>query len=393
MIDALTFILVLCAGAIALPTLVLLTQIAASVFHARRSLYYPVRPTVAVVIPAHDERSMIGRTVAQIRSQLRAEDRLLVVADNCTDDTAQRAADHGAEVVERRDLQRRGKGYALDYGIHHLAKTEPPDVIVFVDADCDLGAGAIDRIAALSAGTRRPVQAKYLMREVPAAGPIDRIAQFAWRVKNLLRPLGYHQLGLPCPLMGTAMVFPWPVIHGLDLATGHLAEDQKMGADLALAGSAPLFCPEACVISQFPATDDAKSKQRTRWEHGHLAVIRDYVPRLLSKAIRRRDPSLLAFALDLAVPPLSLLVSLLALLGCVSVAWMLFTGRAAPLVVVAAAVTMLVCAIGLAWVRAGRDLIRPRELFAIARYCALRIPSFLRFLAGRQIAWIRTERT
>jgi cellulose synthase/poly-beta-1,6-N-acetylglucosamine synthase-like glycosyltransferase len=393
MIDTLNFVLVLLALVIAVPTLVLLTQILASLFHSRNSLYYPVRPSVAVVVPAHDESAMIGRTVAGIRSQLRAGDRLLVVADNCTDDTARLAAGRGAEVIERRDHQRRGKGYALDYGIRHLAQSEPPDVVVFVDADCDLGARAIETISALSAGTGRPVQATYLMRNVPGSGPIDRIAQFAWRVKNLLRPLGYHQLGLPCPLMGTAMAFPWSVINRADLATGHLAEDQKIGADLALAGSAPLFCPEAHVVSQFPATEDAKSGQRTRWEHGHLAAIREYVPSLLGRAIRRRDPSLFAFALDLAVPPLSLLVSLLALMGSLSLIWMLLAGRAAPLAIIIAAVIMLGAAIGLAWVRAGRDIIGLRDLFAITAYCALRLPSFFRFLTRRQIAWIRTERS
>jgi cellulose synthase/poly-beta-1,6-N-acetylglucosamine synthase-like glycosyltransferase len=392
MVDAVTTVLILVALVIALPTLVLLIQIVVSFLHSRRSRYYPVQPRIAVVVPAHDESSTIGRTVAGIRSQLRASDRLIVVADNCTDDTARLAAGHGAEVIERRDSQRRGKGYALDFGIRHLARTKPPDVVVFVDADCDVDDGAIESIAALSAGSGRPVQAAYLMRNSAGSGPGDRIAQFAWRVKNLVRPLGYHQLGLPCPLMGTGMAFPWSEINRLDLATGHLAEDQKIGADLALAGSAPLFCPEARVLSQFPTSENAKSGQRTRWEHGHLAVIRDYAPRLFGQAIRRRDPSLFAFALDLAVPPLSLLLMLLVLMGGGSLAWLLLTDRAAPFVLMASAVITLCTAIGLAWMRAGRDLIGLRELFAIGRHCAWRIPSFARFLLGRQIAWIRTER-
>ena len=393
MIEAITAVLILLTLLIALPTLILLVQILASLFHSRKSPSYPMRPTVAVVVPAHDESAVIGRTITGIRSQLRAGDRLLVVADNCSDDTARLAADRGAEVIERRDSQRRGKGYALDYGIQHLAKAEPPQVVVFVDADCDLGVQAIETVSALSAGTGRPVQARYLMRDTPGSGPTDRVAQFAWRVRNALRPLGYHQLGLPCPLMGTAMAFPWSVISRADLATGHLAEDQKIGADLALAGTAPLFCPEAHVISRFPENGDAKSRQRTRWEHGHLAVIREYVPRLLRQAFRQRDPSLIAFALDVAVPPLSLLVSLLALMTCLSLAWILLTDRAAPFAIALGAVAMLGAAIGLAWMSAGRDILGLRDLSAIARHCAMRLPSIFRFFTKRQIAWIRTERS
>ena len=95
------------------------------------------RSRLAVLVPAHDEGAVLLQTIADIQMQLRPGDRLLVVADNCADDTAGIARAAGAEVVERHDPDKRGKGYALDFGIRHLA-LDPPEVVIIIDADCRL---------------------------------------------------------------------------------------------------------------------------------------------------------------------------------------------------------------------------------------------------------------
>jgi hypothetical protein len=78
-------------------------------------------PRIAVLVPAHNESTKLLPTIADINTQLHAGDRLLVAADNCSDDTATVAASAGAEVIERRAADRIGKGYALDWGFRHLA--------------------------------------------------------------------------------------------------------------------------------------------------------------------------------------------------------------------------------------------------------------------------------
>src|SRR5215813_9025274 len=188
------------------------------------------RPRIAVLIPAHNESGGIRATLDDIRAQICSGDRLLVVADNCTDRTAVVAAAAGAEVVERHDLTRIGKGYALDNGLQHL-RAEPPQIVVFVDADCRLLPDAIGRLALASSGTGRLVQALYHMAS-PDHGRINyRVAEFAWRVCNWIRPLGLSSLGLPCRLAGAGMAFPWGVIRSVELASGEIAEDQKLGPD------------------------------------------------------------------------------------------------------------------------------------------------------------------
>jgi cellulose synthase/poly-beta-1,6-N-acetylglucosamine synthase-like glycosyltransferase len=241
------------------------------------------------------------------------------------------------------------------------------------------------------AATARPIQARYSML-TSSADPADKILQFAWIVKTLARPLGSARLGWPCQLMGSGMAVPFETIRRIDLANGHLAEDQKLGAELALAGALPLFFPQAHVISRFPSSERGKHQQRARWEHGHLAIIGEYCPALIGHAIVKRSFQLFAFTLDLCIPPLSLLVLSLALAGSIALAWLVATGSVVPLAICSLALACLCVSLGAAWWRFGRELVSLRELAAIPGYCLLKIPSFIRFFVNRQIDWVRTER-
>ena len=175
-------LLCLLALATLLPVLVLFVQVLMALPAYRpRGTSAGRRPGVAILIPAHNEAKVISGTLQAIAPQLVAGDRLLVVADNCTDDTAKFAAAAGAEVVERFSHEHRGKGYALDFGVRHLEKI-PPEVVLIVDADCEMVGGSIDRLARTCLETGRPVQALYLMRSSEAAGLKERIAELAWLV-------------------------------------------------------------------------------------------------------------------------------------------------------------------------------------------------------------------
>jgi len=101
-----------------------------------------IRPRVAVLVPAHNESIGLRDTVDDIRKQLHSADRVLVVADNCTDDTATVARSAGAEVTERHDTHKIGKGYALHWGLTYLG-ADPPEIVIIIDADCRIGSHSI----------------------------------------------------------------------------------------------------------------------------------------------------------------------------------------------------------------------------------------------------------
>lgn len=370
----------LCAG-LSVPVLVLAIQVAMALPpHRPRDMPGSRRrPRTALLVPAHDEAAGIADTLRSIAPQLAPGDRLVVVADNCSDNTAAIAAAAGAEVIERRERELRGKGYALAHGLRYLQRRgQSPisdlEVLIVIDADCRVSLGTIERLARAAAATGRPVQALYEMHARPGGG----LREFAWLVKNHVRPLGYMRLGLPCQLMGTGMAFPWRLVEADMLASGHLTEDMALGLEFARRGAPPLFCPEARVTSFFPESAGAAAQQRTRWEHGHLALILR-APRFVAQALARGDVRLLAFALDLCVPPLALVFLLAA--GLLALSWLFLL----PL-------TMLGAAVLLAWVGYGRKVAPLAALASAPLYAAAKLPLYARFLVKRQVEWVRTQR-
>lgn len=348
-------------------------------------------PRVAVLIPAHNEAAVIGDTLRTLMPELKAGDRVLVVADNCSDNTADLARAAGAEVVERTDADRRGKGYALDFGVRTL-ETAPPEVLVIVDADCQVAAGALDCLAAAAWRTKRPVQSLYLMHNPTDAGLKMRVAEFAWLVKNWVRPLGFHRLGLPCQLMGTGMAFPWAMAASMPLANANIVEDMKLGIELALQGMPPLFLPEARVMSEFPSSDAVAKGQRTRWEHGHLSMILTEAPRLIGRALVAADVRALGLALDLVVPPLALLALLLVSMLGVSAMAILPGVSIMPLYLSATAVLVFAVSVAVAWTFWGRGVLSFSDLVAVPFYVLGKIPLYLKFWTRRQKEWVRTDR-
>lgn len=377
---------------IVLPVLILFIQILLACLPARSpSPAHGARPRVAVLVPAHNEASVIEATLRTLKPQLLAGDRLLVVADNCSDPTTALARLAGAEVVERHDAARRGKGYALDFGVRHLASAAP-DVLIIVDADCQVSEGFVERLAIRCIDSGRPVQSLNLMCAPAGSGLKVQLAEFAWSVKNRARPQGWARLGLPCQLMGTGMAFAWRDLPLIDLASGHIVEDLKMGLDFCRSGKPPLFCPDALVTSYFPRSEEGLTTQRTRWEHGHLGVILSDTPRLFVESIGKGNASLLAMTLDLLVPPLALLT--LALTAAFGLSWLVFvlTGALAPALIASVGVTILGTTILLAWSQFGREIISFSALMYAPFYAIKKIPLYVGFLFKRQVEWVRSKR-
>jgi cellulose synthase/poly-beta-1,6-N-acetylglucosamine synthase-like glycosyltransferase len=353
-------------------------------------------PDVCLLMPAHNEASGIATVLRVLLPQLGPHTRLLVVADNCTDTTAEivRKYTQTCEfiaVVERHNTQLRGKGYALDYGVQHL-RNHPPEVLVVVDADCEVAPGAIDAVSRLCSESGRPVQALYLMQSTRDVGVKVKLAQFAWLVRNYVRPLGFQRMGLPCQLMGTGMAFTWQQISQANLHTGHIVEDMQLGIDLALSGSPPMFCPDALVTSMFPATAEGLDTQRTRWEHGHLSVILSQMPQLLWQGVHRRNWVLFAMALDLCVPPLALLGLLMGVSLAATLAFAWVGGSSFPIALSAAGCAMLGGAVLGAWYGFGRSVISFWQLCNVPLYALTKLPLYLYFLVRRQSSWVRSKR-
>lgn len=383
------------AGLIALPVMVLLIEVLASLALFNDKLAekrgFGNLARAVVVIPAHNESSGLLPTLQDIKPQLSTLDRLIVVADNCSDDTAELAAAAGAEVIERKDPSRRGKGYALAHAVGHLGQN-PPDMVLFVDADCRLQHDMLSRLKDACTYTSRPVQACFLM-VAPGQSSVDhRLAEFFWLVRNWVRPLGLAGMGLPVQMMGTGMMFPWQLLRDLQM-DGNLVEDLKLGLDAAALGRPPCFYPSVVGTSEFPETKIGTETQRQRWIQGHVQMIFRQLPRYFLQAVVDRNLGLLTLVFDMIVPPFSLLLPLATLMLLLSAALFLASGIINPLILSAVNSIVIGIAILLAWVRYGHEVLSLREATLLLLSLPRKASYYGRVYFGRKAGWVRTDRS
>jgi cellulose synthase/poly-beta-1,6-N-acetylglucosamine synthase-like glycosyltransferase len=350
-------------------------------------------PSVAVLVPAHNEEAQIAETVRLLLTQLPERGRLIVVADNCADDTAAVAARAGATVIERTDSEHVGKGFAISFGLDHLAP-EPPEVVILVDADCRVSESGLAALAAAAALANRPIQAEYLLAAPSGAGAMVVVSALATLLRNRVRPRGLRRLGLPCHLTGSGMAFPWRVLREAPAMGANLVEDLVLGIELALRGTPAQSCAEVRISSDLPRGEAANLGQRRRWEHGQLHTLASYAPRLIGKGIAGRRLDLLGLGLDLAVPPLALLVMM-------QVAMLLVSGSARWIGVASfeafglalLAVACLSGAVAAAWIGFGRQVLPLCQVLFVPLYLLWKVPLYLGLARGKkQAVWERTAR-
>jgi cellulose synthase/poly-beta-1,6-N-acetylglucosamine synthase-like glycosyltransferase len=261
-----------------------------------------------VVIPAHDEEAGIAATVASCRSLDYPEERfeVLVIADNCSDATAQVASQAGARVVERFDTQKRSKGYALEFlfdTLFHSGEADRYDAIVVVDADTRVASDLLRWLARdLDAG-QDWVQCYYTVSNADASWR-TRLLTYAFSLFNGVWLLGEDRLGLGATFRGNGMCFSTRGLRRHPWRVYGLTEDMEFAWTLRLAGERIHFRPEARVFGEMVSRSGAgATTQRQRWEVGRRAVRRSFLGPILTSS--HRGPLWkLAAALDLTCPPL-----------------------------------------------------------------------------------------
>lgn len=263
-----------------------------------------------VVIPAHNEAAGIVRAIESLRALDYPADRvrLIVVADNCMDDTARHAEEAGARVLVRQDPERRGKGYALEYAYSVVLADGVADAVVVIDADTEVSANLLRAFATRFETGADAVQAEYAVRNGGESWR-TRLMVVALSLFHTLRSLGRERLGLSCGLRGNGMAFRCALLRRVPPRAYSLVEDVEYGIALGLAGVRVQYLAEAVVRGDMPATAAASESQRERWEHGRWATAWSHLPSLWRawRAGGGRVP--LDLAADLLVPPLTTLAA------------------------------------------------------------------------------------
>jgi len=408
----LAFLLLVYAGG---TVVYLLVQLAAAAM-AKRGLYLnygrlpavSTRPSIVVIIPAHDEELVIAHTLESLRDQDYDDERyeIVMVADNCSDRTADVARNHGVRVLERIEPDKRGKGYALDWAIALLiAEENPADAFVIIDADT---AAAPDFLRIMASRLVTEADARGYCALQGRYGVLNSKASWrsalmssAFDLFNHVRPLGRDWLGLSVGLKGNGMAFSRALLEKAHWSGSSITEDIDFALDLCRTHNVRVaYVAEARVAAQMPATAAQASSQRSRWEAGRSRLLRERGPSLLWEAVRTRNLLLFESAVDLLMPPLAelsiLLVVWAALIACGIQIHALTHPHAWMAAVAAGSIGLFLYVLGgLAVADASREA-----------YCALLFAPFyavwkLRLQMGRRsrksdppvFVWVRTQRT
>ena len=275
-----------------------------------------------VLVPAHNESAGIVRTIDNLKTLDWPQDRyrLIVIADNCDDDTAERARGAGAVVIERTDSSLRGKGHALAYAFARSIEQSWADAVVVVDADSVASANLLEACAARIEAGAAAVQVHYGTLN-PDASWRTRLLSIALAAIHILRSRARERLKLSCGIRGNGWCITRSTLASVPYGAYSLTEDVEFGIDLGLAGLRVHYADEAQVLGEMVAGEKASRSQRQRWESGRLQLLRARGLPLLWQGLRRLSPMCIDLALDLLVLPLSLIVVnavLLSVLGAAS---------------------------------------------------------------------------
>lgn len=344
----------------------------------------------AILVPAHDEEPVIRATLDALAAlDGSPEDReVIVVADHCTDRTSEMAVAAGATVLERDDGAR-GKGAALAWALEWLGpRMDRFDAVLVVDADC---AATPNLLAALSARLRDGVgaaQADYVVAN-PGESPASGLRYAAFRLVNTVRPLGKDAIGHSAGLNGTGMAFTRELLARVPWDAGTVVEDAEQHLAIVAAGDRVGFVADAAVISPMPTTLQAGEAQQERWESSRVALLRRWGPVLVRDAVRERDLVRAHAALELVLPPQSLLVTGAGAVAVVGAR--LRAGRARRLALAALAGQAAFVVGGLVLVRA------PTAVWCALVHAPLLVAQKLRILTGLAIrggpsTFVRTGR-
>ena len=376
---------------LAVPSIFVLIEATFAVFYRPRSDGVGCTGSALVLIPAHNEAEIIAATVRHIRQQLNPTDRLIVIADNCSDNTAVCAEAAGAYVVIRHDERLKGKGHALEFG-HRAAGWRPNESLVVIDADCRISLNGIRALASHAETHGRPIQARNIVIPSAQSGPHQRLSAFAFAFRNVVRAGGGAALGLPCPLMGTGMSFPSNLRKSLRLESGSIVEDRELGVSLALDGFPAMWCPSVTVTRPKPPNELASFQQRRRWEHGQHGSGMTMAWHYLKASAQRRSISMLAAAIDTLVPPLALYFVLTAIHISICSAYGAIRGEWIPLWASLFPFTALAASVVIGWFIAGRELVTLEDLLKTPLYILRKLPLYIQFATSRQANWNRTTR-
>lgn len=236
------------------------------------------------IIPAHNEEAVVANLVESLKNQNYPKNLydIYVIADNCTDKTAQVAKEAGAIVYERFDENKKTKGYALQWFLAQKIEEDAP-----YDAFCVFDADNIADKNFLKAMNKKLCQGENVVQGYrDIKNPTDNwitagYAIFYWTM-NRFYHLARYNLGLSPLLNGTGFMVRFDVIKPTGWDTKTLTEDIEFSLKNIIEGRKLGWATDAVVYDEQPTGFKQSWSQRSRWTVGHIQCMKEYTGMLVA---------------------------------------------------------------------------------------------------------------
>jgi 1,2-diacylglycerol 3-beta-glucosyltransferase len=354
---------------------------------------------IVVVVPAYNESAIVATTVRSVldTDYPEARRRVVVVADNCTDDTATAARAAGAEVFERSDASKRGKGYALDFAFERLLAEGWAEVVAVVDADTVVERNLLRSFACRFAAGEQAVQANYEVLNRYDSWR-TRLMHIAFTAFHEVRGTGREALHLSAGLRGNGMAFSASTLRTVPHRAFSVVEDLEYGVLLGLNGIRVAYAHESTVSGDMPTGAESSVSQRDRWERGRATMKKMYARKLLSAALTRRSAMLADLAADVLMPPMGKVIvpavaGMALSSGTLLVAAQMVRRPRSP-IVFGIAVTGLAVNVAEGWRRSGSGMAGFADLAKVPKYLAWKATGRTASSSDAEKGvWVRTTRS
>ncbi len=350
----------------------------------------------ALIVPAHNEENVIAQTLYSLSGLIYPKKLfdVYVVADNCTDETANIARSIGVNVLERTHEAKKGKGYALRWAFDRILETrENYDALIVVDADSLISGNYLEVMNYYLEQGNRVIQSSDLVLPQPGNWSVEA-TRIGFMLYNYVKPLGRKVLDLNMGLRGNGMCFSADVLREIPWEAWSLTEDVEYGLVLMLRGVKIEFAPEATVWARMPVKAANAESQRSRWEIGRLQIIRAYMSKFLVKTLKERSLVYFDVFLDLITPPFVNMMFMVMLIFIAALP--LFYLGALPLLQLmlwgmVGITGMTYLFVGLYVAKAEKSLYK--SLLRLPVYVLWKLKVYMKtFKGGKEVNWVRTKR-
>jgi len=266
------------------------------------------RTRIAVIIPAHNESLLIERTINSIRESYYPEELfdIIVIADNCTDDTAAIAASNGARSLQRFDEEKKGKGYALQMAFESAVEEKwDYEAYLIIDADSIVSEGLLQKVNDYILSGFHVLNCVNLIEDSSGTQALENV-RIAFVLRNM-RNAGIAALGGSAPLLGNGMVFSRSIVENYGWSAFSITEDREEWAYLYSKGVKTGYIHEAAVVSDMPDTLKDLENPRSRWDTGIMDIIGLFFFPFLSRLFAEKTPGALVTFMELVTLPFTLL--------------------------------------------------------------------------------------